>query len=99
MLSSEEEELLTKHMDFYRALETGQRQPATEAQEHFVRVIHGLAAAETIDEELTPSICSFVQHKVLPPAVRILTILLMDRLQSGFQMRTGIECEADSATI
>jgi uncharacterized protein YifE (UPF0438 family) len=49
-LSAEEEALLHRHMTFYRSLETGQRRPATEAQEHFARVTHGLAAAETIHE-------------------------------------------------
>lgn len=64
MLSSEEEKLLTKHMDFYRALETGQRQPMTEAQEHFVRVTRGLAAAETIDER------AYAKHMKLRAAQR-----------------------------
>jgi len=49
-LSPEEEGLLKKHIDFYRDLETGRRQPTTQAQEHFVRVTRGLEAAETVHE-------------------------------------------------
>ena len=55
-LGPEEEKLLTKNMEFYRALETGLRQPTTEAQRHFVRVIRGLAPAETEDER------AYVKH-------------------------------------
>jgi hypothetical protein len=64
MLSLEEEKLLTKHMDFYRALETGKRQPTTEAQEHFVRVTRGLAVAETVDER------AYAKHMQLRAAQR-----------------------------
>ena len=49
-LNPDEEKLLVEHMVFYRDLETGQRQPRTKAQEHFVQVTRGLAAAETIHE-------------------------------------------------
>lgn len=49
-LSAEEEALLHQHMTFYRSLETGQRKPATDAQEHFVKVVRGLAVAGTIHE-------------------------------------------------
>lgn len=37
-------------MTFYRSLETGQRNPSTAAQEHFVKVVRGMAGAETIHE-------------------------------------------------
>ena len=55
-LSAEEQELLEVHMDFYRALETGQRRPTTPAQEHFVRVTQGRAVAETTHER------AYVKH-------------------------------------
>jgi hypothetical protein len=49
-LTPEEQQLLDKYMSFYRDLETGRRQPETEEQKHFVRVILGQAAAETPHE-------------------------------------------------
>ncbi len=63
-LSLEEEKLLTKYMDFYRALETGKRQPTTVAQEHFVRVTRGLTDAETIHER------AYAKHMQLRAAQR-----------------------------
>ena len=50
-LSPEEERLLGANMSFCRDLETGQRRPTTEAQEHFVRVTRGLAIAMTSIEK------------------------------------------------
>ena len=49
-LSSEEQALLAKHLDFYRALATGRRKTTTPAQEHFVEVTLGHTAAETPHE-------------------------------------------------
>lgn len=49
-LTPQEEDLLRRHMEFYRALETGRRKPVTEAQKHFVNVTIGHAAAETVHE-------------------------------------------------
>ena len=49
-LLSEEQALLAKHLDFYRALASGRRKPTTAAQEHFVEVTVGHAAAETSHE-------------------------------------------------
>jgi len=63
-LTPQEEALLERHMDFYRSLETGQRKPTTEAQEHFVRVSRALAAAETIHE------LAYVKHMSLRAAQR-----------------------------
>ena len=64
ILSSEEKKLLAKHMGFYRALETGQRQPTTEAQEHFIRVTRGIAAAKSIHEK------AYTKHMQLRSAQR-----------------------------
>jgi uncharacterized protein YifE (UPF0438 family) len=51
VLTDEEEQLLTRYMKFYRALEIGERNPTTPAQERFVRVTLGQAGAETIHEK------------------------------------------------
>ena len=58
-LTAEEKTLLDRHMDFYRSLETGLREPATAGQEHFVKVVRGLAVAETIHE------LAYVKHMSL----------------------------------
>jgi|GEM_PF-2399651 len=50
-LTPEEQQLLDEHLSFYEDLETGQRKPKTEAQEHFVKVCMGKAKAST-DHEL-----------------------------------------------
>ncbi len=50
-LSAEEERLLEKHLNFYRALETGTRKPTTPAQEHFVLMTLGRAGADTAHEK------------------------------------------------
>ena len=49
-LTLAEQQLRDSYMDFYDSLETGQRKPATEAQEHFVKVCHGRAKASTEHE-------------------------------------------------
>jgi uncharacterized protein YifE (UPF0438 family) len=49
-LSERELELLNKHLDFYIDLARGKRKPATEAQEHFLKVCQGRAVAETEHE-------------------------------------------------
>lgn len=50
-LTFDEQQLLDKHLSFYEDLETGQRNPETEAQEHFVEVCQGRAKASN-DHEL-----------------------------------------------
>lgn len=55
-MSPEEEGLLRKHMTFYRDLETGRRRPRSPAQQHFVLVTLGRAAAETLHEK------AYVKH-------------------------------------
>ncbi len=49
-LTQKEKVLLQKYYEFYRALETGTRQPTTEAQAHFVAVCRGHAKARTAHE-------------------------------------------------
>lgn len=49
-LTPEEQKLLDEHMQFYHDLETGHRQPETQAQKHFVRMTLGQAVAETPHE-------------------------------------------------
>lgn len=49
-LTPTEQQLLDRYMDFYDSLETGQRRPTTDAQEHFVKVCHGRAKASTEHE-------------------------------------------------
>jgi uncharacterized protein YifE (UPF0438 family) len=49
-LTQKEKVLLQKYYEFYRALETGTHQPATEAQSHFVAVCRGHAKARTVHE-------------------------------------------------
>lgn len=49
-LTGEEQALLERYLDFYEALASGERQPDTEAQEHFVKVTQGKAGAETSHE-------------------------------------------------
>ena len=63
-LTPQEEALLEKHINFYLDLETGRRKPTTEAQEHFVKVSRGLAAAETVHE------LAFAKHMQLRAAQR-----------------------------
>ena len=46
----EEETLLEKHLAFYEALASGQREPNTAAQQHFVSVCQGRAKATTLHE-------------------------------------------------
>jgi hypothetical protein len=43
-------QLLHAHYGFYRALETGSRQPTTPAQRHYIAVCRGFAAPETDHE-------------------------------------------------
>ena len=50
-LTLDEEQLLARHLNFYRALETGRWRPRTQAQEHFVRVTRGLETADTTHEK------------------------------------------------
>jgi uncharacterized protein YifE (UPF0438 family) len=47
----QEKVLLYRYYEFYRALETGKRQPSTAAQKHFVAVCQGRAKAETLHEK------------------------------------------------
>lgn len=49
-LTDEDRSLLQRYLPFYRALETGQRLPATEAQDHFVAVCEGREKANTQHE-------------------------------------------------
>jgi uncharacterized protein YifE (UPF0438 family) len=49
-LSEVERQLLDRHLAFYRALATGQRNPTTPAQKHFVEVALGHIGAETEHE-------------------------------------------------
>ena len=49
-LSSEEQALLSRHLNFYQSLATGRRKPGTIAQKHFVEVALGHAGAETPHE-------------------------------------------------
>lgn len=49
-LHASEWELLTKHIEFYRKLETGERTPTTDAQVHFVEVCEGRAEPRTEHE-------------------------------------------------
>jgi uncharacterized protein YifE (UPF0438 family) len=50
-LTPEEERLLMRHMQFYRALETGELKPTPPAQERFVRMTRGQVGAETAHEK------------------------------------------------
>lgn len=49
-LTQEERELISRHLDFYRSLDNGERPPETEAQRHFVVVCRCRTKAETIHE-------------------------------------------------
>jgi hypothetical protein len=50
MLTNQERSLLERYLPFYRALETGQRAPLTDAQHHFVAACQGRQMAETEHE-------------------------------------------------
>ena len=49
-LTPEETALVERHLNFYRALDTGQRLPSTEAQRHFVAVCRCEAEAHSPHE-------------------------------------------------
>jgi uncharacterized protein YifE (UPF0438 family) len=49
-LTSEETALIGRHLNFYRALDTGERVPSTPAQHHFVAVCRCQAKAATAHE-------------------------------------------------
>lgn len=49
-LTEEEEALLDRYLDFYESLASGDREPTTEAQDHFVKVTRGKAGAATPHE-------------------------------------------------
>ncbi|MEO6260079.1 MAG: DUF413 domain-containing protein, partial [Thermoanaerobaculia bacterium] len=49
-LTDQETRLLAEHLEFYRGLVDGTRQPSTPAQEHFVEVARGLVPAESEHE-------------------------------------------------
>jgi uncharacterized protein YifE (UPF0438 family) len=55
-LTPEQQQLLDKHLPFYRDLETGRRRPTTPAQEHFVSFTRGLVPADTEHER------AYAQH-------------------------------------
>jgi len=50
LLTPAEQELLNHYMQFYRDLESGRREPTTDAQRHFVKVTMGQAVVETPHE-------------------------------------------------
>jgi len=49
-LTPEETALIERYLDFYRALDGGQRLPSTEAQRHFVEVCQCQAKADSAHE-------------------------------------------------
>ena len=49
-LTEDEKILIAKHLDFYRSLDEGRREPTTPAQQHFVKMCTFQAGAKTDHE-------------------------------------------------
>lgn len=75
-LSDEDRQLLLAHYPFYRALDTGERVPATEAQRRFVAVCSGATPS-------TPHERAFTR---LREFLRVTGVSEQDMVSSGFSL-------------
>jgi uncharacterized protein YifE (UPF0438 family) len=66
-LTSEENDLINRHLRFYEALAKGLRKPTTEAQRHFVEVTGGRATVSTAHELAYIKYCRLrARHRDVP---------------------------------